>query len=381
MTNPAVLQAARSVQDVVEAHAAKAEAIGELAPEVVDALHAARLFSVLVPTELGGAGADILDALAVFEELARQDGSTGWSLMAGATSTAFAATYTSDAAVQELFADGRTVMAGQLAPRGQAVREGGQFRVSGSYSFGSGSAHASHLQGGCLEIADGAPVMRDNGFPEIRAVIVPRSAVEILGNWDVMGLCGTASVDYRIPEVLLDAGTTFSIFDETPRRGTSVHRLGVMTITSAGHAGFALGLARRALDEITALAHTKVRLGDVALVDQQAFLVGLARAEGKVRAARAFIFEAFADCQAAVDAGDEQTPELRQLARLATTYGTEACAEAVEWAYRESGSDGLRAGSVLGRCFRDMYAGTQHLFVSRKTLVDAATTLSVRHDS
>ena len=371
-----MLDAARSVAAVVEAHAAKAEATGELAPEVVEALHDAGLFSVLVPKEFGGAETDILGALSVFEELARQDGSTGWTAMAGATSTAFAATYTSDEAARALFGAGPTVMAGQLAPRGQAVREGGQFRVTGTYSFGSGAGHASHLQGGCLEMVDGAPVMRDNGMPEIRAVIVPRDAIEMLGNWDVMGLAGTSSIDYRIPEQLLDAGATFSIFDEEPKRGGAVHRLGVMTITSAGHAGFALGVARRALDEINALAHTKVRLGDVRLVEQQAFLVGLARAEGKVRAARAFMFEAFGNCQAAVDAGAEQTPELRQLARLATTWGTEACAEAVEWAYRESGSDGLRAGSVLGRAFRDMYAGTQHLFVSRKTLVDAATTLA-----
>jgi alkylation response protein AidB-like acyl-CoA dehydrogenase len=376
MTGSTVLEAARSVADVVEANAAKAEETGELAAEVADALHAARLFSVLVPVELGGAGADIVGALEVFEELARQDGSTGWVAMAGATSTAFAATYTSDEAVRGLFGSGRTLMAGQLSPRGQAVREDGQFRVSGSYSFGSGAAHASHLQGGCLEIVDGAPVMRPNGMPEIRAVVVPRDAVQLVGNWDVMGLAGTSSVDYRIPEQLLDAGATFSIFDEEPRRGTAVHRLGVMTITAAGHAGFALGVARRALDEITALAQTKVRLGDVRLAEQQAFLVGLSRAEGKVRAARAFVFDAFANCQAAVDEGREQTPELRQLARLATTWGTEACAEAVEWSYRESGSDGLRSGSVLGRAFRDMYAGTQHLFVSRKTLVDAVTTVA-----
>jgi alkylation response protein AidB-like acyl-CoA dehydrogenase len=87
------------------------------------------------------------------------------------------------------------------------------------------------------------------------------------------------------------------------------------------------------------------------------------------------VYDAFARAQDAVAAGAEQTAELRQLTRLATSWGTEACAEAVEWAYRESGSDGLRAGSALGRCFRDMYAGTQHLFVSRKTLVDAAATL------
>ena len=60
---------------------------------------------------------------------------------------------------------------------------------------------------------------------------------------------------------------------------------------------------------------------------------------------------------------------------IASLDRAEACAEAVEWAYRESGSDGLRHPGAIGRCFRDMYAGTQHLFVSRKTLVDAANAL------
>ena len=392
MTAPSLtpLEAARALAPLVEGAAAKAEAARELTVDVVDALHETRLFGVLVPSELGGLGGDILTALDVFEELSRQDGSTGWSAMAGATSTAFGAVYTSDAAVRELFADGVPVMAGQLAPRGRAVRIAGEagaagiaggagaagaFQVTGDYSFGSGADHATHLTGGCLELVDGAPVMRPNGMPEIRAVIVPRSGVELRGNWDVMGLSATSSVDYHIPETTLDAGYTFSIFDESPQRGTAVHRLGVMTITAAGHAGFALGLARRALDEIAALAESKVRLGDVRLAEQQAFLTEYARAEGKVRGARAFVHDAFGRAQDAVAAGAEQTAELRQLTRLATSWGTEACAEAVEWAYRESGSDGLRTGSALGRCFRDMYAGTQHLFVSRKTLVDAAATL------
>lgn len=178
-----------------------------------------------------------------------------------------------------------------------------------------------------------------------------------------------------IPPVTVDAGATFSIFAETPLRGDAVHHLGVMTITAAGHAGFALGVARRALDEIAALAVRKTRLGEARLADQQAFQVGYARAEGKVRGARAFVLEAFAACEDAVRATGEQPEHARQMARLATSWGTEACAEAVEWAYRESGSDGLRDPSALGRCFRDMYAGTQHLFVSRKTLTDAAASL------
>lgn len=372
-----LLDAARALAPTIEAAAAATEASGRLDERVGQAVLDAGLLHLLVPAELGGAAVGITDALAVFEELARQDGSTGWSVMAASASTAFAAAYSSDEVAKELFADGRrSVMAGQLSPRGQAVAgPAGRYTVSGSYRFGSGSDRATHMLGGCLAMVDGAPAMRPNGMPEILAAIVPRDAVTFRGNWDVLGLAGTASVDYDIAPTEVDPGALFSIFSEEPLRGGTVHRLGVMTITAAGHAGFALGVARRALDEIALLATTKTRLGEVRLADQQAFQVGYARAEGKVRAARSFIVEAFAACEDAVARTGSQPDDVRQLARLATSWGTEACAEAVEWAYRESGSDGLRVPSALGRCFRDMYAGTQHLFVSRKTLTDAAVTL------
>lgn len=379
-----LLARARALAPLVEAAAEKMEHTKELDEDVAQALVDAGVLHALVPTALGGPGLGIVAAIDLFEELARQDGSTGWSAMAAGASTAFAAAYASDDVVADLFAPGRRpVMAGQLSPKGRAVAQpGGGYEVSGSYQFGSGSDRATHMLGGCLQLVDGAPVVRPNGMPEILAAIVPRDAVDFRGNWDVMGLSGTASVDYAIAPVHVAEGATFSIFAEEPRRGDAVHRLGVMTITAAGHAGFALGVARRALDEIAGLAARKTRLGEARLADQQAFQVGYARAEGKVRAARAFVREAFAACEDAAARGEVPTDEERQLARLATSWGTEACAEAVEWAYRESGSDGLREPSVLGRCFRDMYAGTQHLFVSRKTLVDAATCLlAARHEA
>ena len=376
MTHTNLLDRARALAPLVEAAAAKTEVTGQLDEQVAEALVGAGLLHALVPVELGGAGLAIVPSIEVFEELARQDGSTGWSVMAAGASTAFVSVYAADDVVAALFGSGRKpVMAGQLSPRGRAVAVDGGFEVSGSYRFGSGSDRATHMLGGCLHIVDGAPVMRSGGLPEILAIVVPRDRVIFRGNWDVMGLCGTASVDYDIEPVFVAEGASFSIFAETPLRGDVVHRLGVMTVTAAGHAGFALGVARRALDEIAALAVDKTRLGEARLADQQAFQVGYARAEGKVRAARAFIFEAFAACEHAVRTTGEQPVRERQLARLATSWGTEACAEAVEWAYRESGSDGLRTPSALGRCFRDMYAATQHLFVSRKTLVDAAASM------
>ena len=190
-----------------------------------------------------------------------------------------------------------------------------------------------------------------------------------------MGLSGTASVDYEVAPIRVGAGEVFSIFTEVPERGADVHRLGVTVITAAGHAGWALGVARRALDELASIAATKARMSQDPLAQQQVFQVGYAEAEAKVRAARAFVMESFAAAEAEVRDGGHLSPKANHLARLSATWATEACAEAVEWAYREAGTEALRNPSVLGRCLRDMNAATQHVMVGRKTLTDAALAL------
>src|SRR5579871_801799 len=97
------LDAAAALAPLIDAEAAGADAAGTLTGPVVAALGDAGLFGLLVPASLGGMEADAVTTLLVFEELSRADGSTGWSFLANVTTTAFAAAYTGDAAVKEMF--------------------------------------------------------------------------------------------------------------------------------------------------------------------------------------------------------------------------------------------------------------------------------------
>ena len=371
----ALLERARSLAPLIEAEAAATEAAGTLTAPVVDALHDTSLFALHVPQVLGGPEADAETALAVYEELCRADGSTGWSLLANATSTGFAAVFTSDDAARTMFANRRVSHAGQYAPRGTAVREGHEFVVNGSYSFGSGSGHADWMGGGTVELRDGQPVLVD-GRPMIRAFFVPRDHVVFRGNWDVMGLVGTGSYDYAVHDEHVDEGFTFDLIGAEPLRGGPTYHLGVLGLTSIGHAGFALGVGRRALDEVMAIAAGKQRMGAVQrLADQQRFQYELGYWDGALGAARAFCFDVFGDAQQTVDAGIALAAEQHQRLRQATTYATKVAADVVRFAYTFAGTDALRSPSALGRCFRDIHAGTQHIFVDDSMLVQMAQLL------
>jgi indole-3-acetate monooxygenase len=370
-----LLTRARGLAGLIEQEADRSEADATLSPAVVAAFHESGLFGLMVPKELGGEEADLPTVLEVYEEVCRADASTGWTLLANATTSAFAGAYTGAAAVEAMF-DGTSipVAAGQFSPRGTAVREGDGFTVSGRYSFGSGSAHSGWIGGGALELRDGEMVMAATGLPFIRAYFVPRDHVVFLDNWDVMGLAGTGSYDYEVPEQTVGEDFTFDLVNAEARRGGPVYRLGVLGLTAAGHAAFALGVGRRGMEELTRIVQTKHRLGADPLRDQQLFRHDYAMHDAALLAARAFVFESFAAVQDALEAGDDPTAVQRQRLRQATTYATRVATDAVRFAYTAAGTDALRP-SVLQRCFRDLHAATQHLVVDNNTLTETTRVL------
>ncbi|HVW33120.1 MAG TPA: acyl-CoA dehydrogenase family protein [Acidimicrobiia bacterium] len=366
---------ARSLATIVEAGAARSEQQGYLADDTVVALRRSGLFAALLPRCLGGQEADPVTAIDVIAELARADGSAGWTLMAGMVTNAIAAAWFGDDAVQTMFGAGADVVcAGQFAPKGEAHPQEGGYRVRGRFSFGSGARHADWLFGGFRVIRDGAPELLENGLPNVLGVCIPAAGVRLDGNWDVLGLTGTGSYDYEIPDQAVTPGYTFELFAAGPVRGGPLYRLGIHGLTAAGHAGYALGVARRALDEVAALAGRRRRLGARTLVTQETFQRDFAVAEASLRAARAYVTSAFGGLFRSA-AADGITLEQRADCRLATTWATRTAAEVTRFAYLQSGSDGLRNPNLIQRCFRDMHAGSQHLFVDENTFVDAARVL------
>ncbi len=366
---PTVIDRARALLPLIEAEAEPSEAKGTMTQPVVEAVTEAGLFSIMVPQELGGSEADITTVLTVFEDLSYADGSTGWSVMANATTACFAAIYTADPGAQALFGQGRApILAGMLGPMGEATRTDGGFLVSGRYQFGSGSGHATWLGAGVMEMRDGEPALTEIGLPAMRVVFIPRDQVEMQGNWEVMGLAGTGSYDYLVEDVVVPEALSFPLLEATVQRGGPGYGLGLFGLTAAGHAAFAIGVGRRALDEVLEIARTKERLGGDPIAQQQLFLHDFAMHDAAVRSARGYVYNSFAEAEAVALTGTIATNEQQQRMRQATTYATRVVADATRFAYTWAGSSGLRSPSVVQRCFRDIHAGTQHLFVDNNTL-------------
>jgi alkylation response protein AidB-like acyl-CoA dehydrogenase len=349
---------ARALRELIESEADAAERADTMTAPVIDALRETSLFWLMVPEALGGLETGIVSAITVFEELAYADGSTGWSMMANATATCFAAIYSGDTAIQAMFGgDAPPIVAGMFGPAGQVrpADEGDGYVLSGQYQFGSGCAHATWFSAGAMEMHDSELAATPAGFPALRVSFVPSDHVDVRGNWDVMGLVATGSFDYVIADEPVEPDFTFLLLEAAHRRGGAHYALGLLGMTAAGHAGFALGVGRRAIDEVVRIARSKQRLGGEPVAEQQLFQHDLGLHDAAMR---------------------DGAPTLVQAQRMrqATTYATRVAADAARFAYTWAGSSGLRPG-VLQRCFRDIHAGTQHVFVDNNTLTQYAQAL------
>jgi indole-3-acetate monooxygenase len=363
------VERARLLAPIIRDSAERTESNGTLSPDIVDLVKQAELFWTLAPTEVGGLGADVVQGLCVTEELSAADGSTGWSVMANMSVTGFMGGHASDTGVETLYrTGGRSVIAGMFAPMGKVDPVAGGYTARGSYSFGSGTGHADWIGGGAKAV--------DQNGPYDLIFLVPRSEVVFKGGWDVLGLAGTGSYDYEIPEQFVDTDFTVRREGGRPLRGQASQYLGLQVMGSAGHAGVALGIARRALEELHGvLAQGRVRPGAIPVLEQQLFLHDFAVAEANLSSARAYVMEAFGDALDTVTKGDPYTELQYQRIRQASTWVTRVGMDTVNFAYTWSGSKGLREPSAMARCLRDMHAATQHVYVDSTTMVKAASAL------
>jgi alkylation response protein AidB-like acyl-CoA dehydrogenase len=376
MTHAAV-QAIEALQPLIEAEAAATEAGSTLSAPLVDAFADKGLFHLMVPASLGGAEADTDTILDVLAGASFADGSVGWSLMADINSTAYVA-YIDPAAAQQIVADSRGCAAGMFGPMGGLAHklEDG-YQVSGNYQFGSGCGHASFIGCGTLEMHNGemAPAY-DSGMPVARCFFLPSDQVEIKGNWDVVGLRGTGSFDYEVPEQQVAESWSFELFDAKVQSGGALSALGPVVQAALCHAGWGLGMGRKALAEIKAVVNAgRARMGSNPLGEQQVFQREFSRLSLALDAADLLTRDIFRTAMAEADSTKSLSEATAIRCRSAASFITQAAEQCMTFAYQQAGSGVMRNPSALQKAQRDMMVGARHLFVDERNYEDLARLL------
>lgn len=365
-----LLQTAKGLEAVVEREAERCQDARQMTPEMAQALQDSGLFWMNVPEELGGLDAHPRTRVEVIEELSRADGSIGWTFMAIAGYMGYVSVGVADDAAKEIFSDPEVKIAGMANPVGTIIDQGdGTYRVHGSYRFGSGVPQAKWISVGGL--VQGGPLDGQNV-----CAVVPVENAEIKGNWNPLGLIGTGSVDYEIPEQTIPASYSFNVGNYEAQRGGPAGRMDFFSTAMIYHSAVCLGVTKRAFEEIVKIVDQgKKRPNAPHLREQQLFLHDFAMHEGKFQSVRSRLMEQMEEAFAVAQRGDSlsevQAGRFRQTAAVLHRVGMDA----IEFAYFWGGSASLRQPTRLGRTMLDMHALNNHLLVDATNLTDPANAL------
>lgn len=342
-----------------EAAGERAEELRTLPPESVAALRSMGAFWLKTPAELGGTPLAPLDFCDVMEEFGYADTSVAWTVMVGNGGTGTAGGWLPDAGARRVFARGRPMplVMGTPGPRGTGRPVPGGYVVTGRWGFASGIAHCDWLLAGFRTAGDDARPM---------VGVVPLQQAEVVDNWRVAGLQGTGSCDFLLREVYVPAELTFERA-ASACRGDAWFRTEAHVFLSNEVPPLCVGMARRALDDMTGLATRTARFaGGAALSERAVFQSELGRAETRIRAARLVHREAVAAAWAAARAGDGANESVHVAVAAASVYAVETCAQVITDLFRYGGGRVLALSSPMQRHLRDSLAARQHIGVSEE---------------
>ncbi len=356
--------------------AAKPENAVRTSSEVVSAFRNAGFYWLLVPKELGGSDRGLADFTLLAEELSSADSSAGWTIAAQGIATMVAANYGSDAHVERMFGGSRLpVVSATYAPSGKAEATKQGYRGGGRYSFGTGIGHADWVSSALVVHENGKPLTQADGRNRVVGAIVPVDRVNILGNWEVVGMEATGSFDYELPEQDVPADWTFNQYWTEPMRASRAATIGTLTAVCAGHTGVALGIARRSLHEAALAATAKKRLfATNSISDNPTFKLDFVRMDALYQAARSRAYAIFKEVDENADAGATPTETEIHRVRQVATWTHQVCRDVCAFAYG-SVSSSLRRPSILGRNLFDAAVASQHVIVSDMSLFDASPSI------
>jgi alkylation response protein AidB-like acyl-CoA dehydrogenase len=321
------------------------------------------VYRALVPKMYGGDECSPAQFCELIEQISTADGSAGWVASFG-MSPFYLGALPPDT-LKALYRDGPDVVfAGGIFPTQKAQQADGGYRVTGRWSFASGSMGASVL---------GVGILPEGDQPLPRMAVLPRQSVQIDPVWDTVGLAGTGSHDLVVNDAFVPHEWTFVRGGALNLEGP-LYRYPVLSLATQVLSVVALGVARAALNEVYTIAHRQQSVtGAPRLAERPQAQMQIAHCEAELRSARAWFYDAIDDVWQRLLAGDDPSCEQINALRLSSTHVTRVAADVARQALALNGMGGVTMTSPLQRYVRDTMVITQHAFMGDLSYLNAGT--------
>jgi len=259
------------------------------------------------------------------------------------------------AAIQRIFADGVPPCSIVAAPGGIATPTDGGFTLNGTWRLASSIHHARWIHAAAYVGGDPSRLL---------PLAIPAHDVDLLDTWNVVGLSGTGSNDFKLSDYFLPAELAGR--EEEPYsqlRGLRRYDLvDVEHVESYEHLAFAIGMGRRALRELRAMLAKPLPARYIC--DREVVQEELGRAVVKLQAVEALAYLLFTRIDAAA-VGQKQcwSEAERHLPRSLAALATTLALECVQLAFHRAGLVALHKPNIFEKLLRDMSVAATHVVV------------------
>jgi 3-hydroxy-9,10-secoandrosta-1,3,5(10)-triene-9,17-dione monooxygenase len=255
-----LLQAARDMGPALRMRRQQAKDERKVPDETVQEFHDAGFFKILQPEQWGGYAMDPQVFYAVGLEVAKNCPSSAWILGVIAVHNWQLAVFDDQAAQDVWGEDPSVLISSSYAPVGKVKVVDGGFRLSGRWSFSSGSEHCKWAFLGAVVPTPEAPFDMAN----YRTFLVPIEDYEIVDHWDVVGLQGTGSHDIVVDDVFVPEHRTHKSMDgflcDNPGNAVNdapLYRMPFMQVFVRAVCTATLGACEGALESFIEVAKTR----------------------------------------------------------------------------------------------------------------------------
>ncbi|MFT3701574.1 MAG: acyl-CoA dehydrogenase [Agriterribacter sp.] len=348
---------------LLKAQWALAEAQKQLTPQQLSIIYEQKWFNIFVPSVYGGLAMELPEGIRLQEQLAKLDGSVGWTITLCSGANWFAG-FLNNSIVEDFFSNTRVCFAGSGAPHGIAVSVNDGFIVNGRWAYATGAPHATAFTANC--IIKQQP--NDAGNTVIKSFIFKPEEVTIIYDWNATGMKATASHSFEVKDLFVSKDRCFVIDPLHARINSAIYQFPFLQFAEATLAINICGMATHFMDECKLLFESKIKNKQYDSLKASEMLGTLDRAVSTIATKRS----AFYDILISVWVGgkNENTWNERGLKDLsiACIQLAKACIKAVDELYPYCGMTGADESSEINRIWRDIHTASQHellKFISR----------------
>ena len=362
-----MLERARALIPRVAERASAAAAARQLPAETIDEYRAAGILRILQPRRFGGMQGRFSLFSRIVEELTYGCASSAWVYAVLAEHQWIIAQYPEEAQIDVWGEDPEAVASSSLAPREAARRVPGGWRLSGRYPFSSGCDYAQWAIIGTF--------LGEKGDPRhIAYLLVPLAEVEIVDDWQVLGLLGTGSKSLILRDVFVPEHRSVMVSDlfaGTPP-GALVHpdypvlRAPRGFLVSYSLPPVAIALGRRALEIACAALAGRVSRGVTKVAESEVVQMAIGEAAAAIDVATLLLHTGRESSTAAVSSGRKITEAEALRARRDMVYAQHQVSWAVDRLCEMDGARWVYDNDQLGAIRRDVMTILTHHAASRQ---------------